>query len=40
MVMIGDENGDNSMSVSTFSQKRMQIQIHAKSTAGLLQNSY
>jgi hypothetical protein len=36
MVMIGDDNDDNSMSVSTFSQKRMQIQIKAKLTAGLL----
>jgi hypothetical protein len=30
--MIGDENGDDSMSVSTYSQKRMQMQITAKLT--------
>jgi len=30
--MIGDENGDDSVSVSTYSQKRMPIQIQALQT--------
>jgi hypothetical protein len=36
MVTIGDENGDDSVSISTYSQKRMPIQIKAKPTAQLL----
>jgi hypothetical protein len=36
MVMIIDENGDDSVSVSTYSQKQMPIQIQAKSTSRLL----
>ncbi len=35
MVMIGGENGDDSVSVCTTSQKRMPIQIQAKPTTQL-----
>jgi hypothetical protein len=36
MAMIGDENSDNSVSVCTYSQKGMPIQVQAKLTALLL----
>jgi hypothetical protein len=36
VVIIGDENGDGSVSVSTYSQKRMPIQIQAKPATRLL----
>jgi hypothetical protein len=35
-VMIGDENGDNSLFMSTYSQQRMLFQIQAKPATGLL----
>ncbi len=35
-VMIGDENGDDSVSVSAYSQNRTTIQIQAKLTALML----
>ncbi len=36
VVMIGDEDGDDSMSMSTYSQKRMPIKIQAKLTTRFL----
>jgi hypothetical protein len=39
MVKIGDKNGDDSMSVSTYSKKPMPIKIQAKSTTQRLRRT-